>query len=597
MISKLKNSQSFYYMFIKISLSISLIIFIIGLLYKISTWFRYRVGIQEEEIPTSSRVFDAIKGIFLTIFSSKILLLLKSFIFDILIQLRILKEDRLRWIMHIFIYGGFLLLLLMHALDKFITIKLFEKYYSTINPFMFLRDFFGVVVIIGILLAIYRRFILKPLRLKTNLMDIYAIILVLVIIISGIFLEATKMVSYSDYKRMVEEYSGLSDPQELKALESYWIKEFGTVSPNLKSPFDEKILEQGKELHQSSCAECHSKPQWAFIGYGTASLIRPIGIGIDRLKFSLILWYIHILSCLIGLAYLPFSKMFHMISSSLSLLVNNIANIGKQSPANRATRQVLELDACTHCGTCSLRCSVAHVYEEIQNIFIFPSEKISAIRNLASDKRFNENELLKIQEGFYLCTNCYRCTNVCPTGINLQELWVNVREKVFQKGNPEFLTLSPLSFYRGLMKGEGFFKDYEKPLMKTKEFILDHCELMKDKEKVLPLNPPDKKLQSGLELSAQAKNFSVCFGCQTCTTVCPVVTNYENPQEVLGLLPHQIMQATALGLRDLAFGSNMLWDCLTCYQCQEQCPQGVQVTDVLYELKNLAIQFVKEKVS
>jgi heterodisulfide reductase subunit C len=34
----------------------------------------------------------------------------------------------------------------------------------------------------------------------------------------------------------------------------------------------------------------------------------------------------------------------------------------------------------------------------------------------------------------------------------------------------------------------------------------------------------------------------------------------------------------------------MLWDCVTCYQCQEHCPQGVKVTDVLYELKNLAIK-------
>jgi len=31
---------------------------------------------------------------------------------------------------------------------------------------------------------------------------------------------------------------------------------------------------------------------------------------------------------------------------------------------------------------------------------------------------------------------------------------------------------------------------------------------------------------------------------------------------------------------------------VTCYLCQEQCPQGVKVTEVLYELKNLAIKNV-----
>jgi heterodisulfide reductase subunit C len=69
-----------------------------------------------------------------------------------------------------------------------------------------------------------------------------------------------------------------------------------------------------------------------------------------------------------------------------------------------------------------------------------------------------------------------------------------------------------------------------------------------------------------------------------------VVENYENPQEVLGMLPHQIMRSLGLGLKDLALGSRMLWDCVTCYQCQEHCPQGVKVTDVLYELKNLALK-------
>jgi heterodisulfide reductase subunit C len=287
--------------------------------------------------------------------------------------------------------------------------------------------------------------------------------------------------------------------------------------------------------------------------------------------------------------------MFHIFTSQLSLLANAVMEKGKSSPANIATRQVMELDACTHCGTCSLRCSVAVVFDEIPNINILPSEKIASIKALASGKRLSSQALRNIQEGIYLCTNCYRCTVVCPVGINLQDLWFNVRETLLQKGYPEFLALSPLSFYRGLMREETVQKDYEKPLIQAKEAIVAQCDLMRRKGKVLPLTPADRPFQSGLNLSAQAKTFSVCFGCQTCTTVCPVVSNYENPQEVLGLLPHQIMHAAGLGLRDLAFGSNMLWDCLTCYQCQEQCPQGVCVTDVLYELKNLAIKYVREK--
>ncbi len=262
---------------------------------------------------------------------------------------------------------------------------------------------------------------------------------------------------------------------------------------------------------------------------------------------------------------------------------------------NLSMIQLMELDACTHCGMCTSRCSVAIAFEGIPNINILPSEKLASIKALASGRPLKEREIKDLQEGVYLCTNCYRCTVVCPVGIDLQNLWIKVRGLLLQRGIPEFSILSPLSFYRGLMKGETAQGDYERPLIQAKEAIASQCDLLKNKEKVLPLTAADKRLQSGLNLSAQAKTFSACFSCQTCTTVCPVVGNYDRPQEALGLLPHQIMQAAGLGLRDLAFGSNMLWDCLTCYQCQEQCPQGVCVTDVLYELKNLAVKYVKEK--
>ena len=257
--------------------------------------------------------------------------------------------------------------------------------------------------------------------------------------------------------------------------------------------------------------------------------------------------------------------------------------------------QLMELDACTHCAMCTSRCSVAIAFQGIPNINILPSEKLASIKALASGRPLEEREIKDLQEGVYLCTNCYRCTVVCPVGIDLQNLWIKVRELLLQRGIPELSVLSPLSFYRGLMKDETAQGDYEKPLTRAREAIASQCDLLRNKDKILPLTPANRRLQDGLNLSAQARTFSACFGCQTCTTVCPVVGNYEHPQEALGLLPHQIMQAAGLGLRDLAFGSNMLWDCLTCYQCQEQCPQGVWVTDVLYELKNLAVKYVKEK--
>jgi heterodisulfide reductase subunit C/glycine cleavage system H lipoate-binding protein len=234
--------------------------------------------------------------------------------------------------------------------------------------------------------------------------------------------------------------------------------------------------------------------------------------------------------------------------------------------------------------------------EHFSNNNILPSEKILSIKALAAGKLLNENELRHLQEGVYLCTNCDRCTVVCPVGINLKDLWFNVRESLLQTGYTEFFTLSPLSFYRGLKKEDADRDNYQKPLIQARGAIADWCDLIKRPDQTLPLTSIYPGFKGSMYQSNQASTFSVCFGCKACTNVCPVVAHYDNPREVLGLLPHQIMNSCGLGLKDLALGSNMLWDCLTCYQCQEQCPQEVCITDIIYELKNIAIQHVKEKL-
>ena len=581
-------------MFYSISLYGALIIFIIGLIYKVNSWFSLKISVDSKN--ASARFSAALKGVITTIFSGRILTLLKVFFLDIIVQRKVMREDFIRWLAHILIYWAFMLLLLMHALDSFITSAIFPDYSPTINPFMFLRDLFGLLVIVGVGLAIYRRFIRKAPRLKTNAMDHYAIILLAIIIVSGVFLEGAKIGSYSIYKDMVEEYAGLEDAEEIKPLTAFWVNNFGVVSPDIKGPFESGLLEEGKELHEMSCAGCHSRPQWAFMGNSVAASVKGIALGLNNAGIHTLLWYIHFLACFIGLAYIPFSKFFHIFTSPLSILANSVMNREDSEIPNIETKQALELDACTHCGQCTSRCSAAIVFEEIGNINILPSEKIQSLKKVASKQDMDKEEFLLILDGTYLCTNCHRCTDVCPAGINLEDLWFSMRENMFQKGHPEFSILSPLSYYRGLMRETMPEDEYEKPLIQARNAVTAGYNLIKDQTETITITTPDREFQDEL-LSSQASTFRECFGCQTCTNVCPIVANYENPKETLGLLPHQIMYSLGLGIKELALGSNMLWDCVTCYQCQEQCPQGVKITEVLFELKNLAIQNVKAKTA
>jgi ferredoxin len=186
------------------------------------------------------------------------------------------------------------------------------------------------------------------------------------------------------------------------------------------------------------------------------------------------------LACFIGLAYLPFSKMFHIISTPVSLLANAVMEKETANPANIVTRQVMELDACTHCGTCSLRCSASTAFDVLGNEYILPSEKMTFLKALAKGKNLSDDKLHAILEGVYLCTNCDRCTVVCPSGINLKELWFNVREDLLQRELPELLTLSPFSFYRGLNRNNIAADNYRKPIEAANRSVACNFEQLMD---------------------------------------------------------------------------------------------------------------------
>ncbi|MDM8541839.1 4Fe-4S dicluster domain-containing protein [Desulfococcaceae bacterium HSG9] len=568
----------------------ALAIFAIGLIYRFYTWISRPIGVLSAGITTSQRFAAAFKGIGGTIFSHKIGLLIKSFFLDVLLQQKILKQDWLRWLMHSFIFAGFMLLLIFHALDETITEALFSDYYSTVNPFFFLRDLFGLMVLIGLGIAVYRRLILKVPRLSTDGRDHYAIIILAVIMISGVFLEATKITSYSDFERMAEDFAGMEDEEEIATLEQFWVAEYGLVSPNVSGPFDSDVIDEGRELNADNCAACHAPAQYAFVGYTFAKMMSSFAIGIDRNNGVEILYYIHFIACFIGLAYLPFSKMFHIIATPVSLLVNAVADDETALPANIVTRQIMELDACTHCGTCSLTCSSMMAAEALNNKYILPSEKMACLKNFVADKNPMPETVKAIREGVYLCTNCDRCTVVCPSGINLRALWFNVREDLVQKNAPEPLMISPFSFVRALRNTNGHqdtpsAEAYTVPIAKTRQAVAGRFDILADPHRTVELK---QDASTYVKQIADAETFTHCFGCQNCTTICPVVNNYEHPEKKLGLLPHQIMCSLGLGQTEMASGAPMIWDCLTCYQCQEHCPQNVAVTDLFYTLKNLA---------
>ncbi len=583
-------------MFYTVSFYFSFTIFLVGLLYKVSTWFRHGVGIDAQQIPTSTRVASAIGGMFSVLFSARVFTLFKVFILDVLFQVRTLRQDGYRWLMHMCIYWGFMVLLLMHALGKYTTAAFFPDYYSTVNPFLWLRDAAGILVVAGVLMAVYRRFVRNALRPATSAMDMYAMVIVAVIMLSGFVLHGVKITSNTVFQSMVEEFMMSPEEEEVKALAAYWVQDFGLISPELQGPFDAALLQQGKTAHEVSCMQCHSRPQWAPASYAASRIMAPLAGVLDRAGGRTGLFYLHVLACFLGLAYLPFSKMFHILTSPLSLMANAVMERGVSAPANMATKQMLELDACTHCGACTSRCAMAVTFGEIPNINILPSEKIASLKTLAAGRKLADREVKVIQQGLMLCTNCNRCTQVCPVGINLRDMWFSAREALLSRSSAESLLLSPLSFFRTLKQDELGQSQYREPVALVREAFASSGNGNGNgngrHDRSVPFTLGEAGLLTTLNSSIQANSFARCYGCMTCSNGCPVARNANGGADALGLLPHQLMHAIRLRQWGLVFSSMMLWDCLGCYQCQQNCPQGVQVTDILYELKRLAVSRV-----
>lgn len=580
-------------MFFSTALYASLFIFVVGVIYKMAGWFGQNPD-NNVDSTLPKRLLSTFKSMIAVTFSKKIFSLLKALILDVLLQIRILRESPLRWVAHMLICWGFIFLLLTHALDHFTLRPLVAPYYPTLNPYLFLRNLFGAMVVVGILLSVLRRYFLTKGPRLTNAMDTYVLVLLAVVFVSGILLETVRLTSRTEFEFMVSDYAGLdpeADQEEIEQLESYWVQDFGLVSARVNRPFDAQTLEAGRQTHEMFCAECHSSYQWAFMSYGTSKIIGPtIALKLDKHAVISFLWYLHVLSCFAGLAYLPFSKMFHVITSPISLLANAVMGKEKSLPLNIATRQAMELDACTHCGACSSHCSVGIAYDLISNVYVLPSEKISAAKALFKGKHLSRRELAVIANGFFFCVNCNRCTEVCPAGINLQDLWIDIREILLKSEDPVYYMLSNLSFFRGLKRDTLSLDDYRQPIVRLREDVARKYKQIDQRTGSINLSQLDTGMTRRLSMSLQGESSSSCFTCTTCSLVCPVVANFKNPNDMLGLLPHQIVHAANLGVLNPIFGSNMLWSCLGCYECQENCPQGVQVADVFYELKNIAIE-------
>ena len=89
-------------------------------------------------------------------------------------------------------------------------------------------------------------------------------------------------------------------------------------------------------------------------------------------------------------------------------------------------------------------------------------------------------------------------------------------------------------------------------------------------ERVIDATPGESRLQ-------------MCIQCGTCGGSCPSGEDMDHT-------PRQIFAMIRADMEEDVLSSNAPWYCVSCYYCMIRCPQEVHIPDIMYTLKNMAIE-------
>jgi len=83
--------------------------------------------------------------------------------------------------------------------------------------------------------------------------------------------------------------------------------------------------------------------------------------------------------------------------------------------------------------------------------------------------------------------------------------------------------------------------------------------------------------------TAGVSNLEMCIQCGTCGGSCPSAADMDHT-------PRRLFAMLRAGMREEALKSNTPWICVSCYHCVVRCPQNIHITDVMYTLKDMAVE-------
>lgn len=187
-----------------------------------------------------------------------------------------------------------------------------------------------------------------------------------------------------------------------------------------------------------------TQPDWAVwspIGNAIAALFLSMGDPTNQ-TLHLVIWSLHILTAFGALLSIPFTKLFHILSVPLNVYFRSLEPAGKLPAAvmeggmgvkewkQFTWKQLLDFESCTRCGRCQDVCP-AYASAKI----LSPRNMMSKLEDhLWSNGRALHGEVISSDE-LWACTTCRACVEVCPAFIDHVTTFVDMRRHLVDQGS------------------------------------------------------------------------------------------------------------------------------------------------------------------
>jgi Fe-S oxidoreductase/nitrate reductase gamma subunit len=289
-------------------------------------------------------------------------------------------------VMHAIMFWGFLALFLgtvLATIDWDITLPLFG--YKLLKGDFYLvyeavLDLFGLFFVVGLGMAVWRRFVVRPPRIDPTARFAWVLALLLVINVTGFVMEACR----------------------LAAVQPAWAP-------------------------------------WSPVGYGLAQAMLAAGMTEGALRAThLSVWIFHAVISLGFIAIIPHTYFMHLVTTPLNIFfaklgprgalrkIENIEeaeSLGVSRLEEFSWKRRLDFDACVECGRCQAACPA-----------YLAGTALSPKRIIVKLKRHLHGELpgpihgnLIAPEELWACTTCMACVQECPAFIDIVDTIVDLR--------------------------------------------------------------------------------------------------------------------------------------------------------------------------